>query len=125
MPKPEYEPEKYLSKRGRTIFFSIIKHVKEKGILEDIDTLELSMLCNSFVNYEKMAQFCSDNEYTEEVTGKNGTFKMVRPEYSIMRNEYANVLKHSGKFGINPADRLKAFGKLKKTVKKDPGADLD
>lgn len=125
MPRPEHEPEAYLNKRGRVIFFSIIKHVREKGILEAIDTLELSMLVNSFVNYETMANFCTEHGYTEEVTGKNGTFKMVRPEYSIMRNEYANVLKHSGKYGMNPSDRLKCFGKLKKAAKKDPGADLD
>jgi hypothetical protein len=44
---------------------------------------------------------------------KTGTYELLRPEYNIMKNEYANVLKHSAKFGLNPGDREKIFKNIK------------
>ncbi len=125
MPRPEYEPESFLTKAGRTIFFAIIRHIKDKEIIDDIDTLELSMLANSMEVYMRMADICNKEGFTVEVTGKNGTFEMIRSEYTVMRNEYQNVLKHSGKFGLTPGDRHKIFGGLKKKKKADPNEGLD
>lgn len=123
MPAAEYQPAKYLTERGKKIFKEIVKHIKESEIIADIDTLELSMLANSFDVFENMASICNadgdSGGYTEIVTGKNGSFKQTRPEYTIMKNEYANVLKHSGKFGLTPGDRHKIFGGLKKKKKAD------
>jgi hypothetical protein len=42
-----------------------------------------------------------------------------------MRNEYNNILKHAPKYGLNPGDREKIFGGLKKKKKKDPNEGLD
>lgn len=127
MPRPEYEPGKYLSKRGRTIFYAIVRHIKESNIIQSIDTLELSMLANSLDIYERMSTICNDPDkgFTEHVTGKNGTFKQVRPEYGIMKQQYDLVLKHSGKYGLTPGDREKIFGGLKKKEKKNPNEGLD
>ena len=36
----------------------------------------------------------------------------------MMKNEYLNILKHSGKYGLNPADRGKFFKGLGEKVKK-------
>ena len=49
---------------------------------------------------------------------------MVRPEYNIMKNEYAQILKHSGKFGLNPSDRDKLFSKALEKDKGKKGFDL-
>ena len=125
MPRPEYEPAGYLTKRGRKIFQEIITHIRDSNIIQDIDTLELSMLANSFDVYERMAQQLNEEGFSEEVITKNGSFKQIVPEYTVMKNEYANVLKHSGKFGLTPGDRQKIFGGLKKKIKKDPNAGLD
>lgn len=125
MPRPKYEPEDFLTKAGRTIFFAIVRHIEDKEIIDDIDTLELSMLANSMEVYMRMADICNKEGFTVEVTGKNGTFEMIRSEYTVMRNEYQNVLKHSGKFGLTPGDRHKIFGGLKKKKKADPNAGLD
>ena len=84
------------------------------------------MLANSFDTYEVMSRFCNDpeNGFTELVTGKNGTFKQVRPEYTIMKNEYANIIKNSSKYGISPGDRHRIFKGLKVKTKKDPTAGI-
>jgi len=127
MARPEYEPGSFLTKRGRKIFYDIVKHIKDTNVIEDIDTLELSMLANSFDVYERMALSCNDDDLglTEMVTGKNGTFKQVRPEYNIMRNEYTNILKNSGKYGLTPGDRHKIFGGMKTKKKVNPAEGLD
>lgn len=126
MARPEYEPLPYLTKRGRKIFSLIIKHIQDSGFLFDIDTLELSMLANSFDIYERMSEICNgENGLTEMVTGKNGTFKQVRPEYTIMKNEYTNVIKNSSKYGLTPGDREKIFSGMKKKKKADPSSGLD
>lgn len=125
MARPEFEPEDFLTKNGRTIFFAIIRHIKEKEIIEAIDTLELSMLANSMEVYQRMAETCNKEGFTEVVTGKNGSFNQIRPEYTVMRNEYQNVLKHSGKFGLTPGDRHKIFGGLKKKKRANPNDGLD
>jgi len=126
MPRAEYEPLPYLTKRGRKIFSQVIKHITDTGIIFDIDVLELSMLANSFDIYERMSEICNgDDGFTEIVTGKNGSFKQVRPEYSIMKAEYANIIRNSGKYGLTPGDRAKIFGGMKKKEKRSVTSDLD
>ncbi len=125
MPRPEYKPAEYLSPKGRRIFLDIIKHILDKDVIEDIDTLELSMLANSLDVYANMAAICNEKGFSEEVTGKNGTFKQIVPEYTIMRNEYQNVLKHSGKYGLTPGDRAKIFAGMKKKKKEDLNEGLE
>lgn len=126
MPRPENLPADYLTKRGKEIFKRIVKHVKDKNLIEDIDDFELSMLANSFDVFHIAAQKCNQEDYgyIQPVTGKNGTFDQVVPEYTIMRNEYQNILKHSPKFGLNPGDRAKIFKGIKKE-KKNPDEGLD
>lgn len=117
MPRPKYEPLPYLKKRGRKIFYSIIKHIEETDLIEDIDTMEISMLSNSYEAYEVASEECNKNGYILPVTGKNGTFDQASPWYTIMKNEYANIMKHSPKYGLNPGDRHKIFGGMKKKKK--------
>ena len=104
----------YLTKRGRLIFFQIVRHIKDADIIADIDVLQLSMLANSFDLFEKAAQECNDKGISVELVAKQGSFAQVRPEYTVMRNEYSNILKLSASFGMNPGDREKIFSGLKK-----------
>jgi P27 family predicted phage terminase small subunit len=125
MPRPEYEGLPYLTKRGRKIFSQIVKHVKEHDLIFDIDVLELSMLANSIDAYERAAEYCNTNGFSKEIEAKQGSFGQIIPEYTVMRNEYNNILKHAPKYGLNPGDREKIFGGLKKKKKKDPNEGLD
>jgi phage terminase small subunit len=125
MARPEYEPLPYLTKRGRKIFISIAKHIEEKALIEDIDILELSMLANSFDAFERAASFCNEHGFSREIESKQGSFGQIVPEYTVMRNEYTNILKHSPKYGLTPGDREKIFGGMKSKKKVDISDGLD
>jgi P27 family predicted phage terminase small subunit len=83
------------------------------------------MLANSFDVYSQNATYCKENGTTFEMPTKTGTYPMIRPEYNVMKNEYSNILKHSSKFGLNPADRSKIFGMKKKEKKKSLNDGLE
>src|SRR5687768_9089591 len=111
----------FLSVDGRLIYEAILQHCKDNGIQKDIDTFELSMLANSFDLYSINAKFCKKHGTTQQP--EKGGWDQIRPEYTVMKNEYQNILKHSSKFGINPGDRAKIFNGLKQKEKKK-GFDL-
>lgn len=92
------------------MYESILSHCQGKLKMMDVDTFELSMLANSFDLYAKAAKLCNEEgvKFTI-VTEKGGEYEQIRPEYTVMKNEYQNILKHSSKFGLNPGDRAKFF----------------
>lgn len=92
----------FLSKNGLLIYQEIEKHCSEKLKLLDIDHFEMAMLANSIDLYSRMAKYCSENGFRNE-------HEQICPEYTVMKNEYQNILKHSSKFGLNPGDRAKFF----------------
>ena len=114
----------FLTENGLFIFEQIKSQCKDKLKLFDLDDLEMGMLANSFDIYATNAKFCRDNGQTYEMKTKTGIYPMVRPEYNIMKNEYAQILKHSGKFGLNPSDRDKLFSKALEKDKGKKGFDL-
>jgi len=104
----------FLSPDGREIFDELKKHCVSKMKMESVDDFELSMLANSFALYAECAKYCTDNGVKMTITTeKGGKYSQISPEYTVMKNEYQNILKHSGKFGLNPADRSKIIGSLK------------
>lgn len=112
----------FLTERGKTYFFSIKQHVSNIGILE-IDDIEIAMLANEYDLYFSNLEYCQKYGYSF-VTGSNNGYSQIRPEFTVMKNAYQNILKHSAKFGMNPADRVKLFG-MKTTTSKEPkGFDL-
>lgn len=115
----------YLSENGKEIYAELQKHCKKLKMM-DIDHLELSMLANSFSMYADAAKLCRDEGVSFTIiTEKGGEYQQIRPEYSVMKNEYANILKHGGKFGLNPADRDRIFKGMTKEKKKSPVDGLD
>ena len=124
MPRPDYEPLPYLTKRGRAIFFRIIKHIKDTGVIADIDTFELSALSNALYLYEVTADLCNKAIDNGDLYVMNGSNKQVIPEYNTMQQQYALILKHSSDFGLSPGARAKVFKGLKVKIKKDPTAGI-
>lgn len=111
----------YLSERGLSIFKELEKHCREKLKMMDVDRHELEMLANAFALYEDCARVCNEDGVSMSfVNDKGGVYQQIRPEYTVMKNEYGNILKHSGKFGLNPGDRDKIFKGLKDEKKKKP-----
>jgi phage terminase small subunit len=113
----------FLTKNGLFIFDQLKSHCKDKLKMMEIDFLELGMLANAFDMYAANAKFCRDNGQTYEMTTKTGKYPMIRPEYNIMKDCYEKILKHSGKFGLNPGDRDRIFKSMKEDKKKK-GFDL-
>jgi phage terminase small subunit len=100
----------FLSENGHLIYQQIEKHCGERFKMMDIDHLEMAMLANSIDLYSKAAKYCLDNGVKFTITTeKGGSYEQICPEYTVMKNEYQNILKHSSKFGLNPGDRAKFF----------------
>lgn len=115
----------FLTENGLLIFKELKKHCEKQLKMMDIDELELRMLANSFDKYAINAKFCKDHGDTFEMPTKTGTYPMIRPEYNVMKNEYSQILTHSGKFGLNPGDRAKIFKKVKLEEAKKKGFDTN
>lgn len=117
---------KHLGKKGQEIFARLEKHVREKLKMEEIDDLELSMLANSYALYFEMAELIQkDGVKFTMITEKGAEYEQIRPEYTVMKNEYQNILKHSSKFGLTPGDRAKIFKDFGKKTEEDPLAELE
>jgi hypothetical protein len=133
----------FLSGDGQLIFDELTAHCKRKLKMMDVDHFELSMLANSFALYAECARVCNDEgvsmtfgkketgngdddeDEDKKVKAKGGPYQQIRPEYTVMKNEYANIMKHSPKFGLNPGDRARLFKGLDKKEKKKPDEGLD
>lgn len=114
----------FLSEKGLFIFKELEKHCKVKLKMMDVDKYELAMLANSFCLYIECSEYCKENGVKMTiVTEKGGVYHQICPEYTVMKSEYANILKHSGKFGLNPGDRERLFKNVKEEKKK--GFDTD
>ena len=103
----------YLSEEGEKIFKKLVKHCKNKLQMEEIDSFELRMLANSFALYAMAAKVCNYEGVNQVFISEKGKYEQIRPEYTVMKNEYQNILKHSAKFGLNPGDRKKIFNVVK------------
>lgn len=125
MSKNEDFGNEFLSPEGVEIFQALKQHCVKMGTM-DIDSFELAMLANSFWMYAENAKVCRDDGVSMTIiTEKGGEYSQIRPEYTVMKNEYQNILKHAGKFGLNPGDREKIFKRMDKGGKKKKGFDLD
>jgi phage terminase small subunit len=102
----------FLTDNGLLILKEIEKHCKQRLKMEDVDKFEMAMLANSFDLYAANAKLCNEEGIAMEMVTEKGIYRQIRPEYTVMKNEYGNILKHSGKFGLNPGDRDKIFKKL-------------
>lgn len=115
----------FLNDTGKKIYKRLESHCKDKLKMMDIDSLELSMLANSFALYFESAKFCSEEGVKMTFVTDKGTYEQIRPEYTVMKNEYQNILKHGAKFGLNPGDRAKVFKGLEGDKEKPKGFQLN
>jgi P27 family predicted phage terminase small subunit len=114
----------YLTDRGQQIFDEILAFLKDKGVSDNIDTFELSMLANEFDKYHMAAEQANKkgiDGYMNEFD--NGTIQ-VNAYHTIMKDCYKTIMTHSAKFGLNPEARSKIFKGIKTKKKKvDEGID--
>jgi phage terminase small subunit len=115
----------FLSENGRLVYNEIEKHCRERLKMFEVDHFEMAMLANSIDLYAQSAKYCLDNgvKFTI-ITEKGASYEQICPEYTVMKNEYQNIIKHSSKFGLNPGDRAKFFKGLE-DKKGKKGFNLD
>ena len=117
---------KHLSEKGKQIYNRLKTHCESRLSMIDVDDIELSMLAYSYALYFEMAEYIKENDVKfTMITEKGGEYEQIRPEYSVMKNEYQNILKHSSKFGLTPGDRAKIFKDFGKKEEVDPLEELN
>jgi phage terminase small subunit len=138
---------RHLTDKGKQIYARLEAFVKGKLTMGEVDDIELSMLANSYDLYFRMAKYCNvhgvsmtfsskapvpddeDDDLAEDekdfIKAKGGGYQQIRPEYTVMKNEYQNILKHSAKFGLTPGDRAKIFKDFGKEKESDPLEELN
>lgn len=111
----------FLTPQGRLYFEQIRSNCEAKKIWDPIFEFELLVLANSIDLYFRAAQICNAKGVSQKP--KKGGWDQVRPEYTVMKTEYNNILKHAPKFALNPMVVIDHFGGIKKDKKK--GFKLD
>jgi phage terminase small subunit len=115
----------FLDPQGESIVAMLREHCASLGE-ENIDHLELAMLANSFAMYAKAAKICSEDGVSMTIiTEKGSEYSQIRPEYTVMKTEYQNILKHGVKFGLNPASREQIFRRISKKDGKPKSGAFD
>lgn len=105
-----------LGRRAQVWFDQIKIHADRLGLM-DVDDIEISMLANEYETYFTAMEYCNEHGFALKMPSG---YSQVRPEYTVMKGAYANIIKHSAKFGMTPGDRAKIFGMKNKgkTAKK-------
>jgi P27 family predicted phage terminase small subunit len=109
-----------LSKRAKIWFDQIKSHAEKLG-LEEVDDIEMSMLANEYETYFSAMEFCNEHGYALKM---ESGYSQIRPEYTVMKGAYHNIVKHSAKFGMTPGDRAKIFGMKNKNKAVKKGFDI-
>ena len=112
------KPEKYLTELGLYYFDKFKKILESRGMAKKEYSVELSLLANEYANYEQ-----AQNEIT-----KNGPYvvynsgaQQISPAVTFKEKSFANIIKLSVKFGLNPKD----FDAIKDSVVTDEESALD
>jgi len=107
------KPHKDLPKEAKMIFEQIVKHLKGKSM--PIDYLELSMLSMAYHQYFEAIRNGANEGFLNMYKNGSGTTIQINGYQTQLHQAYSNILKHSSKFGMNPADRekIKAFAETK------------
>lgn len=102
-------PQPYLSENGIKIFDEILNFVKTKGIEEQIDSFQLSMLANAFDLHERASVVMNNSEGGFTQITKN-EYSQIRAEFIVWQKTGDYINKNADKFGLNPPAREKIKG---------------
>lgn len=96
------EPQLYLTKAGKEIFYKMVDLLGKYGALEEIDSFGLSMAAHWLWLFHENANAVKENAGAQ-VT-KNG-YSQVTAEITIMKTASAVFKDLSAKFGLSNKDR--------------------
>jgi P27 family predicted phage terminase small subunit len=110
--------EKYLSKLGNYYFDKFKLILESRGMAKDEYSTELTLLANEYANYEEAQRTISqDGPYVTYATGA----QQISPAVTFKEKSFANIIKLSAKFGMNPKD----FDVIKGGIVNEEESELD
>lgn len=125
--KPKVVPACKLSRRERAYFNAVVAFLDERGLLETVDSLLLSMLAKNVALWRDIAERVSTADDLIQHF-ENGATNVSALQTAKDKAENA-ILKISARLGLSPLDRAKLFGaaaQIENTKnKQNEGDDLD
>lgn len=111
---PENEPKpakltrvptapKFLSEEAKKYWKSVAKPLQETGILTELDTTALSLLC---VQYGRMVESLKEASEGDLIVVVNGQL-MINPSFAMSDRAHDRVLKLLVEFGLTPSSRTR------------------
>lgn len=97
------DPVTNLNAKEREVYERLCNHLHENGALMDADAMICTMFAQSMVKYIDAAYKCRGKGTIQ--TYKNGT-RQISPEYTVFKEERANLLKMGVALGLSPRARL-------------------
>ncbi len=104
----DIRPVVKLDAKGRAYFDAVVDYLDEKGLLETVDTLLLTMLAKTLSIWRQVVTQINGLDDLVQ-TFENGTSNVTGLQTAKDKSE-ATILKLSAKLGLSPQDRAKLFG---------------
>jgi P27 family predicted phage terminase small subunit len=106
--RPKVVPACKLSRRERAYFNAVVSFLDERGLLETVDSLLLSMLAKNVALWRDIAErVTSADDLVQHF--ENGATNVSAMQTAKDKAENA-ILKISSRLGLSPLDRAKLFG---------------
>tara|TARA_R100000426_G_scaffold14688_1_gene14006 strand:+ start:48 stop:539 length:492 start_codon:yes stop_codon:yes gene_type:complete len=125
--KPKVVPACKLSRRERAYFNAVVSFLDDRGLLETVDSLLLSMLAKNVALWRDIAERITSADDLIQ-TFDNGSTNVSAMQSAKDKAESA-ILKIAARLGLSPMDRAKLFGaaaQIENTKnKQNDGDDLD
>lgn len=125
--KPKVVPACKLSRRERAYFNAVVSFLDERGLLETVDSLLLSMLAKNVALWRDIAERVTTADDLIQHF-ENGATNVSALQSAKDKAENA-ILKISARLGLSPMDRAKLFGaaaQIENTKnKQNEGDELD
>ena len=125
--KPKIVPACKLSRRERAYFNAVSRFLEDRGLLETVDSLLLSMLAKNVALWRDIAERVTSADDLIQ-TFDNGSTNVSAMQSAKDKAE-AGILKIAARLGLSPMDRAKLFGaaaQIENTKnKQNTGDELD
>jgi len=106
--RPKVVPACKLTRKERAYFNAVCSFLEERGLLETVDSLLLSMLAKNVALWRDIAErVTSADDLIQEF--ENGTTNVSAMQSAKDKAENA-ILKIASRLGLSPMDRAKLFG---------------
>lgn len=118
-PGPKPDPPDWITDDGRDIWDRYADTINALGLLEVLDAVSFSLLCDSIAALQDMRDEFARNPDWTNLVGENGALQ-VNPICQLIAQQVKAVLSMAAEFGMTPRGRVNLTGSL--SCNPDPGA---